>query len=194
MSDRSQLISKLKTEQKSRAAYIKAKLGVLVPSQIRALRLKSNMPRQQDLAEAAHMQQSRISMFETPGSANVTLDTLARLAAVFKVGLLVKFVPFSETLRWENAFSQDEFNVIRLDEDVDFIAPTKSRFEQALLGEATTITDKQYLSRTTTQIGEELFGKAESSHSANVTLCRTTATPNVDFYLSRGAHQGGEAA
>ncbi len=125
MSERSKTIFKLKADKKARWAYIKAKLGVLVPSQIRALRLTSNMPRQNDLAKEAAMQQSRISMLERPGEANVTLETLAWLAAVFKVGLVVKFVPFSEMLRWENAFSQDKFNVIKLDEDVSFLAPAE---------------------------------------------------------------------
>lgn len=123
MNEKSKLISKLKEDNKARAAYIKAKLSVLVPSQIRALRLKSDMPKQSDLAKATTMQQSRISMFETPGETNFTLETLARLAAVFKVGLVVKFVPFSEMLDWENTFVQDEFNVVRLDQDITFQAP-----------------------------------------------------------------------
>jgi transcriptional regulator with XRE-family HTH domain len=82
------------------------------------------MPRQKDLARAADMHQSRISMFETPGMANVTLETLARLAATFKTGIVVKFVPFHEMLHWENSFSQDAFDVIpRLDSDDKFINP-----------------------------------------------------------------------
>lgn len=112
----------LLNDKKARVAYIKAKLSVLVPAQIRALRFKSNMPRQQDLAREAEMHQSRISMFETPGAANVTLETLAWLAAAFNVGLVVKFVPFSEMLRWENSFSQDDFDVTKLDRDVEFCA------------------------------------------------------------------------
>ena len=104
-------------------SYIRAKLGILVPSQVRALRLKSDMSRQADLAEAVAMKQSRISMLETPGAANVTLETLARLAAVFAVGLVVKFVPFSEMLHWEDTFSQDTFDVIRLNKDEDFLNP-----------------------------------------------------------------------
>lgn len=61
-------------------------------------------------------------MLETPG-ANVTVETLANLAAVFKVGLVVKFVPFSEMLQWENSFSQDSFNVLPLNEDRNFLSP-----------------------------------------------------------------------
>src|SRR3974377_254533 len=116
MNERSELISKLARSIDSRTAYVKAKLGVLVPSQIRSLRLHSDMPRQADLAKEAGLQQSRISMFETPGAANVTLETLARLAAAFRVGLIVKFVPFSEMLRWENSFSPS-YDVRRLEED-----------------------------------------------------------------------------
>src|ERR1022692_4246458 len=124
LNEQSTRITKLLGSTKSRASYIKAKLGVLVPAQIRALRLKSAMPRQKDLAREAEMQQSRISMFETPGMANVTLETLARLAATFKTGLVVQFVPFHEMLRWENEFSQDKFDVVpRLDKDEAFLAP-----------------------------------------------------------------------
>lgn len=129
MSEKSNLISKLKTSQQTRLAYIKGKLSVLIPSQIRALRLKSGMPRQADLAKAVEMQQSRISMFETPGAANFTIDTLARLAAVFRVGLIVKFVPFHKMLQEENSFSQDSFDVVRLEKDTEFLSPPETKPE-----------------------------------------------------------------
>ena len=122
--DRTIRVSKLLNDRKSRASYIKAKLGVLVPAQIRALRLNSTspaMPKQNDLAREADIHQSRISMFETPGTANMTLETLAQLASALRVGLVVKFVPFSEMLRWENDFRQDTFDVLRLEEDEVFI-------------------------------------------------------------------------
>lgn len=123
MSERSSLISRLLSSVDIRAAYIKAKLGVLVPSQIRALRLSSDMPRQADLAKTARLHQSRISMFETPGAANMTIETLSRLAASFEVGLIVQFVPMSEMLRWENQFSQDSFQVTKLSKDDKFLVP-----------------------------------------------------------------------
>jgi hypothetical protein len=69
------------------------------------------------------MKQSRISMLETPGAANVTLGTLSSIAAAFKVGLVVKFVPFSEMLAWENNFSQDQFDVVKIDDDTPFLRP-----------------------------------------------------------------------
>jgi transcriptional regulator with XRE-family HTH domain len=128
MSERLERIYKLLKNQKSRASYIRAKLVVLVPAQIRALRLKSKnptMPRQIDLAREAELHQSRISMFETPGAANVTLETLAKIAAGLRVGVIVKFVPFHEMLHWENCFSPDAFDVTpRLEQDELFLNPS----------------------------------------------------------------------
>jgi transcriptional regulator with XRE-family HTH domain len=131
VSGKSSQIINLLRDKHARAAYIRGKLGVLVPSQIRALRLKSALPTQKDLAKVSGIHQSRISMLETPGASNVTLETLAKLAAIFKVGLIVKFVPFSEMLRWENDFSQDSFNVIRLEDDAQFIAPLERDWTEA---------------------------------------------------------------
>ena len=121
MSERSELIRKLKTRQETRTAYIAAKLGMLVPAQIRKLRISFKMPTQAHLAKAMGTQQSRVSMFETPGATNLTLDTLSRIAAALQVGLMVKFVPFSEMLRWDNEFSPNDFTVKRLEDDREFL-------------------------------------------------------------------------
>lgn len=43
---------------------------------------------------------------------------------MFKVGLVVKFVPFSEMLRWENSFVQDSFRVLPINEDTSFLSPS----------------------------------------------------------------------
>jgi transcriptional regulator with XRE-family HTH domain len=139
MDDRSNLISRLLESQKARTAYIKAKLSVLVPAQIRAARLKSTtppMPKQKDLAREAGLQQSRISMFETPGAANITLETLAKIAAGLRVGVIVKFVPFHEMLRWDNAFSPSAFDVQpRLEQDEFFLNPATVGEEDRMIAE-----------------------------------------------------------
>jgi len=130
VNERSQRISRLLKSQESRVSYIKSKLAALVPAQIRALRLKSedpSMPYQRDLAQEVGLHQSRISMFETPGAANMTLETLAKVAAGLRVGVIVKFVPFSDMLRWENLFSPDHFNVTRLAEDEAFLNPERTQ-------------------------------------------------------------------
>jgi transcriptional regulator with XRE-family HTH domain len=120
VSEKSQLIDKLKTRNNSRQAYTRAKLSVNIPSQIRALRRKREMT-QGMLAHESDMKQSRISAMERPGTVTFNIETLIRLAAAFKVGLIVKFAPFSEMLNWENSFSQDSFDVSAIDQDSEFI-------------------------------------------------------------------------
>lgn len=122
MNERLKRISRLLSSGASRASYIRAKLNVLIPSQIRGLRLKRPMT-QRELADSAKMKQSRISAMERPGEVQFNLETLVRLAAAFKVGLKVEFVPFSEMLAWENGFSQDQFNPIPIDNDRAFLNP-----------------------------------------------------------------------
>ncbi len=120
MSERSQLISRLEGNTASRASYIRAKINVLLPAQLRALRLRRPL-KQAEFAKEAGMKQSRISAMECPGAVNFTIETLVRAAAALKVGLVVKFVPFSEMVRWENNFNQDSFDVAPIDRDVEFI-------------------------------------------------------------------------
>lgn len=124
MSDRSKLINRLLTEREFRRAYIRAKLDVLIPSQLRALRLRDEKT-QSEMAKAADMKQARISAMETPGLVNFNLDTLVRMAAANNSGLMVKFIPFSEMLAWENNYTQDAFDVVRLPNDTRFLDPQK---------------------------------------------------------------------
>src|SRR5205807_6330213 len=125
---------RLRKSRGSRAAYTKGKLSVLIPAQLRALRLKSETPKQEDLARAADMKQSRISAMEKPGAVNFNLETLVRMASALRVGLIVQFVSFSEMLRWENNFSQDHFDVVRIDDDAEFV--TRLTAPQARLEDA----------------------------------------------------------
>jgi transcriptional regulator with XRE-family HTH domain len=119
MSEKSELINKLKKNKETRRDYLRAKLNIIIPSQIRALRLRAPM-KQDELAQEADMLQPRISAMERPGATKFNLETLIRVAAALKVGLVVKFVSFSEMLRWQNDFSQDAFNVVTLDDDIEF--------------------------------------------------------------------------
>jgi len=119
MSEKSRLINKLITNKTTRHAYIWSKVTTNVASQIRALRRRRANMTQQTLAQEVEMKQSRISAMERPGT-RFNIETLVRLAAAFKVGLVVKFVPFSEMLKWENGYSQDAFNPQTIDKDTDF--------------------------------------------------------------------------
>jgi transcriptional regulator with XRE-family HTH domain len=165
MSERSKTISRLCSDLDSRTSYINAKLSVLVPSQIKALRFRSNMPRQSDLARAAHMHQSRISTIETPGASNVTLETLSRLAAAFRVGLLVKFVSFSEMLNWENEFSQDTFDVIPIDGDADFLREDEAA---AVASHQSAFTPKKSVFEDIADQGQRHAGQNLAAFTANL--------------------------
>jgi Helix-turn-helix domain len=130
MSDRQKTISRLIADRDYRADYIRAKLDVLVPSQLRALRLRWQKT-QPELARLADMKQSRISAMETPGKVNFNRETLVRMAATLSVGIKIQFIPFSEMLEWENNYSQDTFDVTQLADDVDFLeARTPARKRQ----------------------------------------------------------------
>lgn len=122
MLSRSQIISKLLTGRSSRESYIRAKLSQLIPSQIKALRLREEWT-QKELGEKADMKQARISAMEKPGEVAFTLETLIRLASAFRVGLQVRFVDHSKMLKWDNSYSQEDFMVIPLERDEQFISP-----------------------------------------------------------------------
>jgi len=64
-------------------------------AQIRAMREKKGWS-QQELAIEAEMGQARISLLENPNYQTLSLNTLKRMANVFDVALVVRFVPFSK--------------------------------------------------------------------------------------------------
>jgi transcriptional regulator with XRE-family HTH domain len=130
MLSRSNKVSKLLGSREYRESYLRAKLNELIPSQIRALRLQEDWT-QKKLGEEADMKQARISAIEKPGQVKFTLDTLIGLAAAFRVGLQVRFVPFSQMVKWENEFSQDEFQIDPLEKDHDFLEPKKIALNKA---------------------------------------------------------------
>ncbi|MGC9157533.1 MAG: helix-turn-helix domain-containing protein [Terracidiphilus sp.] len=120
MSERSKMISKLIKGRDTRESYIRSKLSVLLPAQIRSLRLRRGM-KQTELGAEAEMKQGRISVLERIGEVSFSIDTLIKLAAAFRVGLIVKFAPMSEMLAWENSFLPDDFDVVPVEKDGAFI-------------------------------------------------------------------------
>ena len=125
MNERSKMISKLIKSRDTRESYIRSKLSVLLPAQIRSLRLRREMT-QAELGSDANMKQARISVLERIGEVSFSIETLIKLASAFRVGLVVKFAPMSEMLDWENAFAPDEFHVVPLERDEAFLHPEHS--------------------------------------------------------------------
>lgn len=122
MNERSKMISKLTKRRDARESYIRSKLSVLLPAQIRSLRLRREM-KQADLGAEAEMKQGRISVLERIGEVSFSVETLIKLASALRVGLIVKFVPMSEMLAWENSFMPDEFDALPIEEDLAFTMP-----------------------------------------------------------------------
>ena len=109
--------TKLSKSKARRDAFVASQINVGLPFQIRALRKQRSL-NQQELATMAGMLQPRISAMEQVGGGQLNLDTLRKLAAAFDVGLLVKFVAFSELIKWSNDFSPDNFSVPSFDAEI----------------------------------------------------------------------------
>jgi len=80
--------------------------------------------RQEDLAEKAGMNQNAIYRLENPFYGKFTLTTLKRIAAVFDVALVVRFVPFSQFADWvsgtpfiDSGLSPESFDVTGFGQD-----------------------------------------------------------------------------
>ena len=129
MKERSKLISKMLRQRPTRESYVRSKPNVLIPSQIRSLRQRRGM-KQCDLGVEADMKQARISALERIGESNLSIETLIRLAAAFRTGLIVKFAPHSEMLDWENSFSPDTFESVSLDRDDRFLRGEGPRLDR----------------------------------------------------------------
>ena len=127
MSLRTETIFRLLNERGSRESYIRAKLNQLIPSQIKALRLQHKWTQKQ-LGDESDMKQARISAMEKPGEVSFSIETLIRLAAAYGVALRVDFVPFSEILKWDNGYSQDDFTVLPIDRDEEFLSPSPMHY------------------------------------------------------------------
>lgn len=122
MNERSRLINDLKKNIAARVDYTSATTSINVASQIKALRRRRDDMTQEELAKESGIPQPRISAIERPGNM-LSLSTLVKVASAFKVGLIVKFVPFSEMVQWENSYSQDRFDATPIERDADFLEP-----------------------------------------------------------------------
>jgi len=82
-------------DSEQRHLFIEAQIRNGLPLQIRAMREDRGWTQMQ-VAEKLGTTQNTVSRLENPATGRPTITTLKRIAEVFDVGLLVKFVPFSE--------------------------------------------------------------------------------------------------
>ena len=100
---------RLRASKERRNAYVSAQIDVLIPYQIRSLRKQFGLE-QDDLAKLAGMVPASISRLEKVGN-RASIETLERIANALDVALIVKFVSFTELVRWTDAFAPDRFSV-----------------------------------------------------------------------------------
>jgi transcriptional regulator with XRE-family HTH domain len=112
------LINKLK-DKEYRDAFVSALITTGIPFQIKALREQRPWT-QKELGELADMAQESISRLEDPNYGKLNLNTLKRLAAAFDVGLMVRFVPFSDLVEWDINLSNESLKVASFTEEVYF--------------------------------------------------------------------------
>lgn len=84
-----------------RDSFVASQISNTIAAQIFSLR-EARGWKQAEVAARAGMKQSRISDLEDPNYENYQTRTLVKLASAFDVGLVVRFVPFSELAKlWD---------------------------------------------------------------------------------------------
>jgi len=103
-------IRRLKRSPEARAKFVESNLSKELAFQIRALRDNKEWS-QPELAEKVGTSQNAISRLENPNYGKATITTLKKLASVFDVGLVVRFVPFSQLVNWESGTPYTEYGL-----------------------------------------------------------------------------------
>lgn len=91
-----------------RESFVASQISNTIAAQIFSLR-EARGWKQAEVAARAGMKQSRISDLEDPNYENYETRTLVKLASAFDVGLVVRFVPFSELAKWSANLSPGDF-------------------------------------------------------------------------------------
>lgn len=99
LNSKQSLIKRLQRGKKAREQFVSSHIDKGIASQIRALRDVQSLS-QYKLAEMIGTNQNNISRLESLHYGKYTLTTLKKLAAAFDVGLVIRFVPFSQLITW----------------------------------------------------------------------------------------------
>jgi transcriptional regulator with XRE-family HTH domain len=113
----SKLLAKLKGSKKRRDLFVAGQIKTGIPFQVRALRDKKGWTQAQ-LGTELGMTQTNISRLESPGYGRLNITTLQRIASVFDVALIVRFVPFSELMRWTDRLSPEVMAPASFNEEI----------------------------------------------------------------------------
>jgi transcriptional regulator with XRE-family HTH domain len=120
ISKKEKLIGRLKNK-KYRDSFVESYIKIGIPFQLRALREERGWT-QKELADRIGVKQAWIAQIENPNYSGFSLKTLLKLASVFDIGLLVRFVSFSNLMKWELELSSESLKVKSF-EDEDYFKP-----------------------------------------------------------------------
>lgn len=188
LNSRESVISRLRRGKGARCEFIESHLAKGIAYQIRATRDKLEWS-QERLAAEAGMNQNAISRLESPNYGKPTLTTLKRVAAAMDIGLIVRFVPFSELVDWVtgtprtvtglstaslaiNSFSTEYNQVSRVNLGAGAVACAREKY---LASDQNEVLEKNNLANTldTGQVlahqSASLLGGAATAAAANVT-------------------------
>ena len=104
------------SDKQYRDAYVENHINDGLAFQIRTMRKNDNLS-QKDLAGSLGTQQTAISRLENPDYGQFNLGTLKKLASIFDVALMVRFVPFSELANRTAHLSHADINVSPYNQD-----------------------------------------------------------------------------
>ncbi len=99
LNSRKDLQARFRRGKSVRERFVESHLGKGIAFQLRATRDRKGWS-QDRLAAESGMTQNAISRLESAEYGKPTITTLRRLAAAMDVGLIVRFVPFSELADW----------------------------------------------------------------------------------------------
>src|SRR5262245_49349066 len=110
------------TSKTYRDQFIFSQFNRFIPLQITSIRKKAGWS-QEDLATASGLTQGVISRAEDPNYGNLTVNTILRIAAGFKMGFKGEFVPLSELVEWTENLTEESVRWVPLEQDNLTIVP-----------------------------------------------------------------------
>ncbi len=99
LNSRKDLVARLKRGKSARSRFNESHLAKGIAFQLRALREREELS-QEELAKTAGTTQNAISRLESSRYGKPTITTLKKMADIFDVALVVRFVPFSQLIDW----------------------------------------------------------------------------------------------
>ena len=103
-----------------RRAFLSSRIAQTTAMQLRVMRQRMELS-QKDLARELGTSQNAIYRLENPKATKPNISTLEKIAAFFRVGLIVRFAPLSEIVDWTLGMSDHSIDIAGFENDPGFI-------------------------------------------------------------------------